>query len=57
VYSVTRTSPTLGSVWYEQYAIISAGDNFLVIWLKVPEPANGDPAPELAHMLQGLRFE
>jgi hypothetical protein len=55
VYSVTRTSPTRGTVWYEQYAVMPTGDNFLVIWLKVPEPADGEPVPELAHMLQGLR--
>jgi hypothetical protein len=49
------TPPAQNLYWFEQHAVIPAGDHFLVIWLKVPQPSSGEPVPILAHMLETLQ--
>jgi hypothetical protein len=57
IFTLKRDSPPAQNlIWFEQHAIIPTNDTFYDLWLKIPEPANGDPTPELAHMLAGFRL-
>lgn len=58
VFTLKRDSPPAQNlIWFEQHAIIPTDNKFYDIWLKIPEPGNGDPTPELAHMLEGFRLK
>lgn len=51
------TPPKQNGIWFEQYAVIPAGEKWYVIWLKIPaSSADSHPVPELAHMLEDFQL-
>ena len=57
VFTLKRdTPPSQNAIWFEQYAVIPADEQWYVIWVKIPASSVGGLVPELAQMLEGFRL-